>query len=379
MLSQVAMKRICSAQCALWIAQFSKVRDRLLKAAAAMRVSTETKVYAFFIAAFAGVVVLGFLTYRSTRDLILNERLVAHSHQVRQSIADLRGAVLDAEYRRRDYLFSGDFRYLQDFLADFDRIRPATRKIIELTADHPEQQQRVPKLNALTEQSLSIWAATARAARAARQDGGQIPPLTREIELRSCIAELTALLVRMNESEDDLLRAETANARKSGARTLLVVALGGGFSTLVVLLAIVFLRRDLDQRKRAEEALRRREGELRDAQRVASVGSWEWIVETGTFTWSEELYHIAGGSPQEGPPNYKELPKILTPQSWLRLKPAMDLALKTGQAYELDLEMVRPDGTIRWIAARGEAVSDPNHQITKIRGTIQDITDRKRA
>jgi PAS domain S-box-containing protein len=379
MLSQAAMKRICSAQCALWIAQFSKVRDRLLKAAAAMNVSTETKVYAFFIAAFAGVVVLGFLTYRSTRDLILNERLVAHSHQVRQSIADLRGAVLDAEYRRRDYLFSGDFRYLEDFLADFDRIRPATRKIIELTGDHPEQQQRVPKLNALTEQSLSIWAATARAARAARQDGGQIPPLTREIELRSCIAELTALLVRMNESEDDLLRAETANARKSGARTLLVVALGGGFSTLVVLLAIVFLRRDLDQRKRAEEALRRRESELRDAQRVASVGSWEWIVETGTFTWSEELYHIAGGSPEEGPPNYKELPKILTPQSWLRLKPAMDLALNTGKAYELDLEMVRPDGTIRWIAARGEAVCDPNHQITKIRGTIQDITDRKRA
>jgi hypothetical protein len=200
MLSQAAMKRICSSQCALWIAQFSKVRDRLRKAGAVMKVSTETKVYAFFIAAFAGVVALGFLTYRSTRDLILNERLVAHSHQVRQSIADLRGAVLDAEYRRRDYLFSGDFHYLEDFLADFDRIRPATRKIIELTGDHPEQQQRVPKLNALTEQSLSIWAATARAARDARQDGGQIPPLTREIELRSCIAELTALLVQMSES-----------------------------------------------------------------------------------------------------------------------------------------------------------------------------------
>ena len=137
MLSQAAMKRICSAQCALWIAQFSKVRDRLLKAGAAMKVSTETKVYAFFIAAFAGVVVLGFVTYRSTRDLIVNDRLVAHSHQVRQSIADLRGAVLDAEYRRRDYLFSGDSRYLEDFLADFDRIRPATQKIIELTARSP--------------------------------------------------------------------------------------------------------------------------------------------------------------------------------------------------------------------------------------------------
>ena len=55
------------------------------------------------------------------------------------------------------------------------------------------------------------------------------------------------------------------------------------------------------------------------------------------------------------------------------------MRLKTGLPYELDLEMVRPDGTTRWIAARGEAVRDTNGQITKIRGTAQDITERKRA
>ena len=90
--------------------------------------------------------------------------------------------------------FTGDSRYLAQFLAGLDRIPPVTRKIIELTADDPDQQKRIAKLNALTEQSLSIWAATADAARAAQQDGGPIPPLAREIELRSCVAELTALL-----------------------------------------------------------------------------------------------------------------------------------------------------------------------------------------
>jgi PAS domain S-box-containing protein len=343
-----------------------------------MKLSTETKVYAFFFAAFAGVVVLGFVTYRSTRELIVNERWVAHTHQVRQSIADLLGAVLEAENRRRDYLLTADPRSLAQFLANLDRISPTTKQIIEFTEDNPDQVTRIAKLKALTEQSLSIWAATADAARIAQQTGGQIPPLAREIELRSCVTELTGLLDKMNESEDDLLRSRSATTGESGARTISMVLIGGSFSTLVVLLALAILRTDLAERRRAEEALSTREAELREAQRVAKVGSWEWMVESGTFTWSEELCRIAGRDPLQTAPNYQDLSHVLTPQSWLHLETVLDHALKAGESYELDLEMARPDGTTRWIAARGEAVRDANANITKIRGTAQDITERKR-
>jgi len=344
-----------------------------------MKLSTETKVYAFFVTAFAGVVLLGFFTYRNTQELIVNNQWVTHTHQVRQSIADLEGAVLEAENRRRDYLLTGDSRDLAQFLANLDKIPSATSKIIELTADNPDQQPRVAELKNLTDQSLSIWSATAEAARAAQQAGGQIPPLAREIELRSCLAELTALMDKLNASEDDVLRTRTAAASESGKRTISVVLLGGGFSTLVVLLAIGILRRDLAEKRRAAEELRRRETELQEAQRVASVGSWELIIQAGTIIWSQELYHIAGRTLNQAPPNASELPQILTPESLTRLKPLMDRARETGTTYEIDLEMIRPDGTTRWIAARGEAVRDPNGQITKIRGTAQDITERKRA
>src|SRR3984885_9914107 len=307
-----------------------------------MKISTETKVYAFFVTAFAGVVLLGFFTYRNTQELIVNNRWVTHTHQVRQSIADLEGAVLEAENRRRDYLLTGDSRDLAQFLANLDKIPAATNKIIELTADNPDQQPRVTELKNLTDQSLSIWSATAEAARAAQQAGGQIPPLAREIELRSCLAELTALMDKLNASEDDVLRTRTAAASESGERTISVVLLGGGFSTLVVLLAIGILRRDLAEKRRAAEELRRRETELQEAQRVASVGSWEWILQTGTITWSQELHHIAGRALGEAPSNVSELPQTRTPESWARLKPVMDRARETGTSYEIDLEMIRP-------------------------------------
>ena len=111
---------------------------------------------------------------------------------------------------------------------------------------------------------------------------------------------------------------------------------------------------------------------------MASVGSWEWMIETDMVTWSEELYHIADRDPKEALPNNNELGQMLTPQSSLHLETAMERALQTGMPYELDLEIIRPDGTTRWIAARGEAVRETNGQITKLRGTAQDITERKR-
>ena len=64
---------------------------------------------------------------------------------------------------------------------------------------------------------------------------------------------------------------------------------------------------------------------------------------------------------------------------WARLQTAVERARKTGKAYELDLQMVRPDGTTRWIAVRGEAERDTTGRIARLRGTAQDISERKRA
>jgi PAS domain S-box-containing protein len=345
----------------------------------AMKLGIETKVYAFFCAAFAGVVILGFVTYQSTRELIVNDSWVSHTHQLRQSLADLLSAVPGAETSRQEYLLTGDSKYRVQFLAGLDQIRPDVRKITQLTADDPVQRNKFHKLTALTEQILSIWAATAHAARAGKSDGEPIPPVAREFELRVCVADLSALVDEMNKAEEHLLQTQSGTARRSGKRAVAIAVLGGGFSTLVVLFAIAILHRDLAERRRAEEALRRREAELKEAQRLAAVGSWEWVVKTDTVTWSEELYHIAGRDPRGPVPGYKEHGQLYAPESWRRLQSAVERALKTGMSYELDLQMIRPDGSTRWVAARGEAERDVTGRITRLRGTSQDITERKRA
>ncbi|MCX6906532.1 MAG: PAS domain S-box protein, partial [Verrucomicrobia bacterium] len=154
---------------------------------------------------------------------------------------------------------------------------------------------------------------------------------------------------------------------------------------------------DITERKRTEEALRRlnetleqrvaertaaseqRTQALKEAQRVAHIGSWTLEVETGSITWSEELYRIFGRDPNLPAPHISEYPQILTAESLARRQAAAEQTLRTGEPYNIDLEIVRPDGKRRWILSHGEAVRNAAGRVVKLRGTAQDITERKRA
>ena len=141
----------------------------------------------------------------------------------------------------------------------------------------------------------------------------------------------------------------------------------------------MFLAVLVEGQKRAQQALIDEEAQLAEAQRLAKVGSWQWDPDADRVTWSDELYRIAGLDPNLPAVSYKEHSKLYTVESWERLRHAVEEALRTGTPYELDLEMVRSDGTTRWLIARGEARCDATGRAVQLRGTVQDITERKRA
>ena len=136
---------------------------------------------------------------------------------------------------------------------------------------------------------------------------------------------------------------------------------------------------DVTDRKQAEAARRQKEEELDKTEKLAKVGAWQWDPETDTVIWSEELYRIAGLDPTQLAPSYKDHPKLYTVESWERLSRAVEESLRSGTPYKLDLEMIRTDGTTRWVIGRGEAIRDDKDRIVHLHGTVQDITERKQA
>lgn len=131
--------------------------------------------------------------------------------------------------------------------------------------------------------------------------------------------------------------------------------------------------------KRAEQALARREAQLAEAQRLAQLGSWELDFATNRFSWSDEHYRIFGVAPQVGPLTPALVQAPIHPDDLERSQAIFEASLRTGEPYETEFRVVRPDGEVRLIHSRGALLRDEAGRPERMVGTAQDITERRRA
>lgn len=141
-------------------------------------------------------------------------------------------------------------------------------------------------------------------------------------------------------------------------------------------LAVTF--RDITKRKRAEEALRRSEAFLRMAQQIGRIGSWEWDLHTGIFTWSEEMYHIFGLDEDAFDGRLETILNAVHPDDRERVREAMQQARREPCVPALEYRVVWPDGSVHVVASDGTVIGREHGAPTRLVGTVQDITERFR-
>ena len=137
------------------------------------------------------------------------------------------------------------------------------------------------------------------------------------------------------------------------------------------------LRAQIEAREHVESELRASEARLLDAQAVAHVGSWEWDIASNAIWWSEELYRIYGLDRRTFTVNYQAFLDRLHPDDRADLVAVVTHAVETGEPYQMEHRIVRPDGTVRTLAARGSVLRDSSGEPARMLGTGQDITERK--
>jgi PAS domain S-box-containing protein len=137
---------------------------------------------------------------------------------------------------------------------------------------------------------------------------------------------------------------------------------------------------DIDDRKRAEEALRRSENYLAEAQRLSHTGSWARSSATGeTGYWSEECRRLMGYEPHDAPPSFETYLQRVHPDDQARVREIVETAGREKVDYQVDYRLIHPGGEIRDIHTIGHPVFTPSGDLVEFVGTVMDVTERKRA
>jgi PAS domain S-box-containing protein len=138
---------------------------------------------------------------------------------------------------------------------------------------------------------------------------------------------------------------------------------------------------DIEDRKRAEGALRRSEAYLTEAQRLTHTGSWARDPATGKTTyWSEEMFRIYGFDPQRSSvPTREEYYRLLHPEDYDRVLELVQKAFREKADFTKEFRVVLPDGAVKHLHVIGHPVLDQTGEVVEYVGTAVDVTERKRA
>ena len=189
------------------------------------------------------IVLIGVVAYRSTNKYIETSSWVTHSHQVLERLDTLFSLMKDAQRGERGYIITGQDNFLEPYNTAINKIYETAKDIRKLTADNPNQQRRLDKLEPMI--------AGALAGLKDRIETRKTKGLDAAIEQvrngpgERTINEVRSLLEEMQNEEEDLLKQRSKEAEDSARKTIDTIVIGTGLSFLLFFVGAFFIIRSI--------------------------------------------------------------------------------------------------------------------------------------
>lgn len=143
--------------------------------------------------------------------------------------------------------------------------------------------------------------------------------------------------------------------------------------------AIQLVLQDITLQEQAKSQIEKSEFILRNAEKIANIGSWEWNVGTTTARWSEVMYEIYEWDKKDGALGPEQLFAMVHPDDLDKVKKSYEGIMEHQPTQQVEFRLVLPSGRIKYLEARNSAIFSEHGQVKSMIGTVQDVTSRKLA
>ncbi|MEH2084747.1 MAG: CHASE3 domain-containing protein [Nostoc sp.] len=232
-----------------------------------------------FVIAVAIMTGVGIISYLSLLQYRENAQWVTHTREVLEKTKEVMSEVKDAETGQRGYLLTGKERYLEPYRTATGEIAEKLQALRQLTADNPNQQQRLDRLEPLIAKKLVLIEQTINARSKNLESALQIVQTDRGQQIMEDIRILTTA---MENEENKLLKQRSMKANASAHQTTLLTIFGSIIASIIVGFAAMISNQELVKRKRMENSLQkaRDELEIEVSKRTAELRSTNKELET---------------------------------------------------------------------------------------------------
>ena len=137
---------------------------------------------------------------------------------------------------------------------------------------------------------------------------------------------------------------------------------------------------EIEDRKRAEQALKRSEAYLAEAEKLTKTGSWAWDPRADLILYcSDEIYRIFGVNPADGIPSTETLMQRVHPDDRARIRARIEEGVRDTVEHSFEYRITLPDGNVKYLRNLRRTVINDAGEVVEVIGTTMDITERKQA